>query len=183
MIVGEAPGETEERLGLPFMGHSGKELRLMLEQAGIAPSSVFFTNVFMTRPPNNDIDRFCGKRGDVSKTYSYPALRQGKYILEEHLHELERLKAEIEMVQPDLILPLGNTACWAVLRRTGIGKLRGNVFPCELSSGPSVLPTYHPAAILRQWELRVIAIADLIKAKRFLDEGFHVPRGSASALW
>src|SRR5690606_35440706 len=173
MIVGEAPGEKEERIGLPFLGYSGQELRAMLRQAGINDTKVRFTNVFMTRPRNNKIEECCGKRGDVSKTYALPPLAQGNYILEEHLHELDRLRQEIVACNPDLIIALGNTACWALLRRTGIGKLRGSVFPNELvPSGPPVLPTYHPAAILRQWSLRVIAIADLMKAERFVREGF-----------
>jgi len=177
MIVGEAPGETEERLGLPFVGFSGNELRRMLTQAGLNPTHIRFTHVFMTRPSNNDVSKFCGKKADVSKSYPFPPLAMGKYVLEEHLHELDRLKAEIISCAPDLIIAVGNTPCWALIQRTAISKIRGSIFANVLvPNGPPVFPTYHPAAVLRQWELRPIVVADLIKAKRFLDEGFHPPR-------
>lgn len=177
MIVGEAPGEKDEQVGLPFLGGSGNELRRMLTQAGFEQSKLYYTNVFMTRPPNNDINRYCGKRAEVSKSYPLPALAAGKYVLESHLHELGRLREEIEKVKPDLIIALGNVAAWALIQRTGISKIRGSIFPNELlPDGPPVLPTYHPSAVLRQWDLRVIVVHDLIKAKRYLDEGFHPPR-------
>jgi hypothetical protein len=61
-------------------------------------------------------------------------------------------------------LALGNTALWALCKKTGIKKYRGS--PLQTFDGRyKVLPTWHPAAILRQWELRVIALADLHKAK------------------
>jgi hypothetical protein len=148
----------------------------MLERAGFNPNSIFYTYTFLTRPAKNDINSFCGPRTSVPKDYPYPALSQGKYIAMEHIPELARLANEIATVRPDLILALGNTPAWALLRRTGIGKLRGSVFPNELDpNGPPVFPTYSPSAVLRQWELRTIVIADLMKAKRFLDEGFHPP--------
>jgi hypothetical protein len=158
----------------------------MLEQAGFVPghkkpfypdSKVRFTNVFMERPPENNLDAFCGKRADVSKSYALPPIGQGKWVLEKHLHHLDTLRLEIISCAPRLIIALGNTATWALLGRTGISKLRGNVFPVDVLSGTTaVLPTYHPANILREWSNRVIALGDLIKAKRYLDEGFHPPR-------
>lgn len=177
MVVGEAPGATEARIGLPFVGASGQELRRMLDQAGINPSHLFYTNVFMTQPEKNDVKAFCASKKEVGQTYTLPPLATGKYVLPTYLPELDRLAAEIRSVNPDLIIAVGNTPCWALLQRTGISKLRGSVFPNILvEDGPPVIPTYHPAAILRQWELRTIAVTDLIKAKRFLDEGFHPPR-------
>ena len=61
MIVGEAPGHEEDRLGLPFQGESGKELNRMLADAGIARSECFLTNVVRSRPPNNDLNNFIAK--------------------------------------------------------------------------------------------------------------------------
>lgn len=181
LIVGEAPGQEEDTLKLPFIGSAGKELRDELIQAGFeggkkAPlysdQQVRMTNVFGERPPGNDIDKFCGKRSDVGKEYALPALGQGKWVLPKYLHHLDLLRQEIHETNPRLIIALGNTATWALLRRTGIGKLRGNIFLSELAPGIPVLPTYHPSYILRSWEERVIAVGDFIKAKRFLDEGF-----------
>lgn len=185
MIIGEAPGKDEDIFGKPFWGSSGAELRRMLLQAGFKgglnsrgypddSNQYYLTNVFMDRPPNNDLDALCGKRADVAKSYPLPALSQGKYILEKHLHELDRLRQEIIEVAPRLILAVGNTPCWALLQRTGVGKLRGALYPCELGGlNVPVLPTYHPAAVLRDWSLRVIAVQDFIRARRYLDEGFQ----------
>jgi uracil-DNA glycosylase len=186
LVVGEAPGKEEDALGVPFVGTSGQELRRMLEQAGFNPgrkapfyadSKVRFTNVFLERPPNNNIDAFCGKRADVGREYSHIPLSMGKYVLPAYLRYLDTLADEIKLCQPRLVVALGNTATWALLGRTGITKLRGSVFPNELvPGGPPVLPTYHPANILREWSNRVVAVGDLIKARRFLDTGFSVPR-------
>lgn len=185
LFVGEAAGQQESVLGVPFVGDAGQELRSQLNQAGFEGGSkrplypdqgVRMTNVFMEQPPKNDIDFFCGKRADVPKAYPYPALAQGKYVLEKYLPYLEQLREEILACRPRLIVALGNVPCWALLRRTGITKLRGAVYGCELVPGVPVLPTFHPSYILRTWQDRVIAVGDLMKAKRFLDEGFNPPR-------
>lgn len=181
LLVGEAPGKTEDALGLPFLGAAGQELRSQLEIAGFSPgtkypffpdSEVRLTNVFLERPVDNKVEWFCGKRGDVSKTYTLPPLGQGKWVLERHLHYLDILRQEILATNPRLIIALGNTAAWALLHRTGITSLRGSVFPSnELVPGIPVLPTFHPSAVLREWSNRVIALGDLMKARRYLDHG------------
>lgn len=186
LFVGEAPGKDEDVLGVPFVGASGEEFRRMLLQAGFAGGTkkpfyadqgVRMTNVFLERPKDNDVYQFCGKRADVGKTYDLPPLAQGKYVKPEYLHYLDALKEEIARTQPRLIVALGNTPCWALLQRTGISKLRGAVFPNELvPGGPPVLPTFHPANILREWGNRVIALGDLKKAKRFLEHGLNTVR-------
>lgn len=177
MIVGEAPGQTEEQLGRPFVGASGKELMRMLKQAEIDPAACFMTNVFMDRPDGNDIKNFCVNRAAAGKDYPWPALSTGNYPEPARAtRELDRLASEIAEVKPDLILAVGNTPCWALIGRVGISKLRGSIFPCSLVGGVPVIPTYHPAAILRDWSLRVIAVADLVKAARFLAGDLHPKR-------
>lgn len=164
MIVGEAYGEHEERQRTPFVGPAGYELTRMLEEAGIRRVDCHLTNVFNLRPANNDIDTLCcPKKEDRS---GLPALRPGKYLRSEYLHELTRLRNEMSQVRPNLVLALGNTATWAILHNSGISKLRGTVTSDRLGLGLKVLPAYHPAAILRQWELRHVTILDFIKAKR-----------------
>jgi hypothetical protein len=86
------------------------------------------------------------------------------------LCQLERLGAEIRECKPNLILALGNTACWALLRSTKISTIRGYITDCVLVPGVKVLPTFHPAAVLRNWSLRTIVLADLMKAR--LEMGF-----------
>jgi hypothetical protein len=69
-------------------------------------------------------------------------------------------------LKPNIAVLLGNTAVWALLGSTGISKLRGSVCYSSIIPTLKCLPTYHPAAVLRQWDLRPITILDLQKAKR-----------------
>ena len=177
MIVGDMPGKDDDIIGMPFLGSSGKELKRMLEQAGFDWKACFLTNVFLDMPEGNDVKNFCAKRGDVGKDYPYLPLSPGNYVRPERARlELGRLADEVRACRPDLIIALGNVACWALIGRTGISKLRGSVFPCTLVEGVSVLPTHHPSSVMRDWSLRVITVGDLLKAKRAITEGLTIPR-------
>jgi DNA polymerase len=165
-LVGEAWGEQEEKMGLPFIGYSGQELTNMLSQAGIQRSNCFITNVFDFRPKDNKIESICVSKKELPPTYKLPQLSQGKYIAPQYLKEVDRLKEQLLAVNPNLIVALGATACWALLQSTRISALRGTITESVLCPHKKVLPTYHPAAILRNWALRPIAITDFIKAKR-----------------
>ena len=168
LLVGEAPGEQEERQGMVFVGASGRELTSMLEDAGISRASCALTNVFLDRPPNNDLSVWAVPRKEVS----FDPLRRWAWIpsnkkwLPGHIVQpaLDRLVSEIEQVNPNIIVALGNTAMAALTGVAGIGRVRGTLYHSHL--GPwKVLGTYHPAAVLRQYELRGIVEADLMKAK------------------
>lgn len=169
LIVGEAWGEHEERQRSPFVGPSGYELTRMLSEAGIHRSECYLTNVFNLRPkgvPNNDIENVCG----VDKAGSFPALKNGKYVRPEFFGELKRLAAEIDACKPNVCILLGNTACWAMLGATSISKIRGTITASSpiigCNSRPKCLPAYHPAAIMRQWDLRPVTVLDFKKARR-----------------
>lgn len=163
VIVGEAWGKDEEEARAPFVGASGKMLRGLLRQTGIAISDCYLTNVFNLRPrPTNDISNLCGKR--EAGIPGMRALSSGKYIRAEFAPELDRLYQEVRNESPNLIIALGGTALWALTGQSSIRANRGTIIHSHL--GPKVLPTYHPAAVLRQWSLRPIVIADLQKAAR-----------------
>lgn len=165
-IVGEAWGEQEAIVGKPFQGYSGQELTRMLIEAKIARRDCFLTNVLALRPPNNDLAALCVKKADCGPDYEWPHLGKiGQYLSPEYLPELERLRHELEEVRPNIVIALGATACWALLHTNGLNSLRGTLTRGYLVDY-KVLPTYHPAAILRNWALRPIALADLMKAKR-----------------
>lgn len=168
-LVGEAPGETEEQMGLPFVGKSGQELTSMLQEVGIERKSCFLTNVLFTRPIGNKLDSLLISKKDCPPSYSLPALAQGKYLHPDLLPEIERLRRELTLLSPNLVVALGNTAL-AVLTGSGaISANRGTVCDCILVPGLKVLPTYHPAAVLRNWPWRVIVLQDLTKAKREME--------------
>jgi uracil-DNA glycosylase family 4 len=169
MIVGEAPGEEEEKQQRPFVGRSGVELTDMLHEAGIVRTECFLTNVCKYRPPGNKIELFFEDKG----------LSKPNELIREGIVELE---AEIKEVKPNVIIALGNTPLWALQNLPkcgGITKWRGSELPLserlatrDTPVGHScvVIPTYHPAAILRQWSWRQIAVHDLrARVKKYTD--------------
>jgi len=164
VLIGEAPGEQEEKAGVPFIGPSGQQLDSMLKIAGLRRRDLYLTNVLFTRPPGNRLDDFLVSKRELPASYKLPALRQGKYLHPELLPELERLHAELEAVRPNLIIACGGPALWSVTSLHGITKMRGAVQP---SRWGKVLPTLHPATLLypEGWANRPIIIADFIKAK------------------
>lgn len=164
-IVGEAWGAEEEKAQAPFVGYSGYELTRMLDDAGIHRANCFLTNVFNIHPPGNQVEWFCGTKAEGIS--GYPALIKSKFVRTEFIPELERLGSELADINPNIIIALGNTASWALLGRTAISKYRGTTeISTHTATGYKVLPTYHPAAVCRQWELRPTTVMDLIKAAR-----------------
>lgn len=187
MLVGEAPGEREERLGEPFVGPSGEELNRMLHEVGIMRSECYVTNVCKVRPLNNYLGNFVAPSKKVVKEAppgKFTPLRD-KYVTREVHDGYAMLQNEVRTVRPDVVLAFGNLALWAFTGHWGVTKWRGSLLRpdghfqpsvagpntgYEASGGrPRVIPTYHPAAILRQWDWRKAGINDLRRAKLALD--------------
>lgn len=208
LIIGEAWGESENRISAGFCGTSGVELLRMLHESSTItltamdrdyifdyyrrgrPESIdciwnlhaeiHRTNVFNIHPPGNKLEWFCGSK--LEGIASYPALLPSRYVRRDFEAELDRLADEILHHDPNLIIALGNTALWALCGRTGVSKLRGTTqLSTHCASGYKLLPTYHPAAVLRQWELRPTTIMDLVKAKREAD--YPDIRRPACEIW
>lgn len=208
VIVGEAWGSYEERIACGFVGPSGIELLRMLHEAKVItltqidreyindyyrrgrPESIdsiwrlhpelYRTNVFNIHPPANRLEWFCGPKAEGIA--SYPALLPSRYVRRDFEPELDRLADEILAQDPNLILCLGNTALWALAGRTGVSKLRGTTsVSTHCVSGYKLLSTFHPAAVLRQWELRPTTIMDLVKAGR--EQAFPEVRRPACEIW
>lgn len=160
-VIGEAYGAEEAEVGKPFVGSSGKLLTQLLGAAGIEQSEVFLSNVFNVHPPRNDVEYFFGgAKDEVDK--SLPKYGT-KFLLKKYRGEIDRLYRELSEVKPNVIIALGNTPSWALLGQTAISKIRGFVAP---SPWGKVVPTYHLASLLREWNLRPTVILDLQKAKR-----------------
>ena len=161
MLIGEAWGADEERRREPFVGTSGQELTRMLKDAEINRSDCYLTNVFNLRPEHNDLSTLCGS----DRSLGLPPLTKGKYLSPLYSGELDRLFAEIRSVGPNICVCLGNTPTWALLRSSGIRKIRGTVGWSDVG-GVKCLSTYHPAAVIRDWTLRAVTVLDLRKARR-----------------
>ncbi len=165
VILGEAWGEAEEKAREPFVGASGYELTRMLSEAGINRANCYLTNVFNLHPKGNDIISLCGPKNDALP--GYPPLAKSKYVRAQYAPELERLGDELLRVNPNLVVCCGNTPLWSLIGRTGISKIRGTTnLSTHTVAGFKVLGTYHPAAVLRMWDIRSVVVADLIKAER-----------------
>lgn len=175
LIVGEAPGADEERLHAPFVGSSGQLLDRMLAEAGIARSACRVTNVCRERPPGNRVELWMPrtkKAQHESALAGWPTCR-GRVIHPHVARGLELLDAEIEAVQPALIIALGNTALWALTGLDSVSKWRGSTLESPYGL---VIPTLHPASVLRQWTTRPIVVQDLRRAAASLQRYPHKPR-------
>jgi len=158
MIVGEAPGQNEVYRGEPFVGASGQELDKMLHEAGILRSECFITNVCPWQPPRNDIKKFFLKHTAYARIPG-PEIEEGMKLLSQQIDE----------VKPNIIIALGDTALWALTGETGITNWRGSTLESDQNLNPDnykVLPTFHPAAVLRKWDWRFITVHDLKRAKK-----------------
>lgn len=130
---------------------------------------IHVTNVFNVQPPGNRIAHFF----DRIRETPMPSLatENGSHLKAENFHHLKRLWKEIADLQPNLIIALGNTACWALLGQSKITALRGTVNRTnkELTGlDIKMLPTFHPANVLRPTgrAMRPTVIADWTKASR-----------------
>ena len=150
VVVGEAPGATEDASGVPFSGASGEDLNNYLAAVGIARSDVFVTNVCHERPPANKFETFL-------KPKPHPAL----------LYGIVQLKQDIEEIRPNLVLALGDVPLRFLTNKHSITKYRGSVLECTLVKGQKVLPTFHPASVFRQYENRALIRLDM---KRVAEE-------------
>lgn len=184
MIVGEAPGADEEARGVPFVGASGMELNRMLTAAGMDRSECFVTNLVRQRPAGNDFSEFVltDKNGKPIKTNKPKSLtseytRMREFWVKKPVFEgLDLLRREVEAVKPNIIIPVGNWSMWALTGKFGIMKWRGSMLwadeifrPVRDAANPKVLPTIHPAAVLREWSFRAAVINDLKRAAEYRD--------------
>jgi uracil-DNA glycosylase family 4 len=128
VLVGEAPGASEDKLGRPFVGSAGRLLDRLLEEAGLDRDDVFITNVVKARPPGN---------------------RDPK--ADEVAHHLPWLEAQLEAIRPRLLVPLGRHALARFAPDAKITQAHGHVLERD---GRTLFPMFHPAAALRNPNLR-----------------------------
>lgn len=167
-ILGMFPTEQDSKNGKPFTSAGGYELRRMLEMVGVRLDDCYRANVFSRRPADDNVALF-GTTEAHPTTRPYGPLTNAPitYLQPEWLPELDRVHSEILSVGPNVVVALGNIATWALGLGQGINAIRGSVQPLHLAGADrpfKVLPTVHPAALFRQWDQRVVVLADLEKA-------------------
>jgi uracil-DNA glycosylase family 4 len=143
MFIGEAPGAEEDRLGEPFVGRAGKLLDQILDAAGFRREVVYIANILKCRPPEN--------RNPLPQE------------IEACTPHLER---QIELVDPKIICALGKFAAQFLTGNPGapIGRLRGRIHYYQ--DKIMVLPTYHPAALLRNPGFKRVVWEDMQLLRR-----------------
>ena len=147
MIIGEAPGKTEDKLQKPFVGRAGKLLDDLLGCVSLDRTKVYITNVVNYRP-------------DKNRKPTAEEINEFKKILFKH----------IEIIKPKCVLLLGATAATAVLNHEGpLSEVRGKWKNIKIiNSYFDVLTTFHPAFLLRQPNQKKSALNDLVVFKRKL---------------
>src|ERR671917_257975 len=134
MLVGEAPGASEDRAGRPFVGRAGKLLDELLAEAGLARDDVYITNVVKARPPGNRDP----KASEVA-------------------HCMPWLLAELELVSPSVIIPVGRHALAHFAPGRKITEVHGTLV---VAGDRRLVPWLHPAAALRNQSLRETLFED-----------------------
>jgi DNA polymerase len=149
LFIGEAPGRDEDRQGLPFVGRAGKLLDKMLAAIGLDRTTAYITNVINWRPPDNR-----------------------EPSPEEAAQCLPFLRRHIELVNPKVIVLLGGVALRHVMGHgTGIMKSRGRWLEYNVNGTMvPVMPTLHPAYLLRQPAHKKLAWRDLQDVARKLEQ-------------
>jgi uracil-DNA glycosylase family 4 len=128
MIVGEAPGASEDKEGRPFVGRAGRLLDELLAAAGLGRDDVFITNVLKARPPKNRDPR-----------------------ASEVTHSMPWLEAQLALVKPRLLIPLGRHALAHFAPGEKISEVHGTTV---IALERTLFPMYHPAAALHAQALR-----------------------------
>ncbi|MBJ7348418.1 MAG: uracil-DNA glycosylase [Thermoleophilaceae bacterium] len=144
LIVGEAPGKSEDLSGRPFIGQAGKLLDELIASIELTRDDVFITNIVKARPPEN--------RDPTAA---------------EVQHHRPWLDRQIAVIQPKLIVPLGRHAMHRFFPQLKIGEAHGQL---QLLDGRAYLPLYHPAAALYNRSLMPTLAADFAKIPLLLQE-------------
>ncbi len=143
MFVGEAPGRDEDMQGIPFVGRAGQLLTKIIESIDLRRDDVYIANVIKCRPPDNR-----NPEPDEVRTCE------------------PFLFAQVDAIQPRVIVALGSFAARALLRtEDAISKLRGRIFDYR---GAQLIPTFHPAYLLRSPDRKREVWEDMKKVRSIL---------------
>lgn len=152
IIIGEAPGANEALVGKPFVGGAGRVADALLGQAGIPRTRCYITNIVKCRPPGNKLGPWLPKAADHCRQY---------------------LDKELAQYAGVPLILLGDVALRFILNEESITKHRGGVYHWD---NRLVLPTIHPAALMREPKMWTVVVADLAYAKDMATKHVELPR-------
>lgn len=185
-FVGEAPSDEELDKGRPLVGPSGRIFNALLRTAGIRREECWVGNVFNEQLPNNDVSSWCAPLPEAREGgWAEPCWQIGKagILRPEHRHHLEWLRKDLEQVRPTVIVPLGGTALWAFTGGDQIGQSRGAVTQAlSVLPGAKLVPTFHPAHVMREWKFYTVVVQDLVKAVAEAELGPEIILPDVSAV-
>jgi len=153
LFVGEAPGYNEDLQGRPFVGKAGKILDELLESIGLHRSDIYIANILKCRPPNN--------RNPLKTEID---------ACTEHLDK------QIELIQPKIMVPMGNFACSYIFEKFGlkydkISNVHGKIFQINTIFGNvKIIPMYHPAVATYNPDTKNILITDFKMIKKTIEQ-------------
>lgn len=144
MFIGEGPGADEDRQGIPFVGKAGQLMNNAFQALEINREDVYIANIVKCRPPSNRVPE-----DDEAQTC------------------LNYLRNQVILIKPKIIVLLGSTALKNILgKEYGITEVRGNWME---KNGIKYMPTWHPAALLRDENKKIEFWQDLKEVKKYID--------------
>lgn len=144
MFIGEGPGADEDKQGIPFVGKAGQHMNNAFQALEINREDVYIANIVKCRPPSNRVPE-----DDEAQTC------------------LNYLRNQVILIKPKIIVLLGSTALKNILgKEYGITAVRGNWME---KNGIKYMPTWHPAALLRDENKKIEFWQDLKEAKKYID--------------
>lgn len=144
MFIGEGPGADEDRQGIPFVGKAGQLMNNAFQALEINREDVYIANIVKCRPPSNRVPE-----DDEAQTC------------------LNYLRNQVILIKPQIIVLLGSTALKNILgKEYGITEVRGNWME---KNGIKYMPTWHPAALLRDENKKIEFWQDLKEVKKYID--------------
>jgi len=144
MLIGEAPGEEEDRLGVPFVGKAGQLLDKILKAINLDRNQVYIAKILKCRPPSNRTPT----NDEIAVCLPY-------------------LMKQIDLIRPKFLLALGRVAGQTLLETTqSLAQMRGTVYNYH---GAKLIVTYHPAALLRDEKYKRPTWEDVKLLRRLID--------------
>ncbi len=185
-FLAEAPSTEELIAGKPLVGPSGRIFNAILRTAELnrEDPSFWIGNVFDQKIPKNDIAEWCVTKAEADKLgwEPFPAIPSAGVLRPELRWQLDRLARDLDLYRPNIIVPLGATALWALTAHSNVSDFRGGLTKATwTAAGTKILPTFHPAHVMRLWKFFPVVVGDFIKADR--ESYFPELRQPSKKLW